>query len=203
MTMVCRGGVLLSLLVVLLTRSQVSGGQGCEWDSTSEHGLNPRSLDAGARHLAFLPNIKDAVGCQRACCEHPECQIAMIGTPADDGTPECFLVGCMSEGKNVCELQSDTQFNAYIKKANVQPEKIHISLLVEDKSNNTGNVRPSRRAYSILLHSILFYSVRLHSFYYILPYTSFYSILLYSFYSIRITQHHLVYTTLSFDNQAK
>ncbi|KAL0174120.1 hypothetical protein M9458_030088, partial [Cirrhinus mrigala] len=83
----------------------------CLWDPDTklEQGLDISSFDNGAAYLAHLPNISDAEQCQNACCEREDCQIALIGTPAD-GRPECILVSCMKDGKDVCVLTQSTQF---------------------------------------------------------------------------------------------
>ncbi|KAF4104058.1 kunitz-type protease inhibitor 2 isoform X2 [Onychostoma macrolepis] len=89
----------------------------CKWDPDSEleQGLDVSSFDNGAAYLAHLPEITDAEQCQSACCERDDCQLAVIGTPADDGSPECFLVSCMKDGKDVCVLTQSTQFKVYRK----------------------------------------------------------------------------------------
>ncbi|XP_051534832.1 kunitz-type serine protease inhibitor 6-like [Myxocyprinus asiaticus] len=94
----------------------LSALKACTWDSNTEleQGLDPRSFDDGAGYLAHLPNISDAEECQQACCDKDECQLALIGTPAD-GKPECMLVSCMKDGKDVCVLMPSTQFKVYRK----------------------------------------------------------------------------------------
>ncbi|XP_052432894.1 kunitz-type protease inhibitor 2-like isoform X1 [Carassius gibelio] len=89
----------------------------CKWDPDTEleQGLDVSSFDNGASHLAHLPEITDAERCQRACCERDDCQLAVIGTPADDGRPECILVSCIKDGKDVCVLTQSTQFKVYRK----------------------------------------------------------------------------------------
>ncbi|XP_018932824.1 kunitz-type protease inhibitor 2 isoform X2 [Cyprinus carpio] len=89
----------------------------CKWDPDTEleQGLDISSLDNGAAYLAHLPEITDAERCQSACCERDDCQLAVIGTPADDGRPECILVSCMKDGKDVCVLTQSTQFKVYRK----------------------------------------------------------------------------------------
>ncbi|XP_073674045.1 kunitz-type protease inhibitor 2 [Garra rufa] len=88
----------------------------CKWDPDTEleQGLDISSFDNGAAYLAHLPEISDAEQCQNACCEREDCQIALIGTPAD-GRPECILVSCMKDGKDVCVLTESPQFKVYRK----------------------------------------------------------------------------------------
>uniref|UniRef100_A0A8C2GKF5 Serine peptidase inhibitor, Kunitz type, 2 n=1 Tax=Cyprinus carpio TaxID=7962 RepID=A0A8C2GKF5_CYPCA len=86
----------------------------CKWDPELEQGLNISSFDNGAAYLAYLPEISDAEQCQNACCERDDCQLAVIGTPAD-GRPECRLVNCVKDGKDVCVLTQSTQFKVYRK----------------------------------------------------------------------------------------
>uniref|UniRef100_A0A673ICX2 Kunitz-type serine protease inhibitor 6-like n=1 Tax=Sinocyclocheilus rhinocerous TaxID=307959 RepID=A0A673ICX2_9TELE len=88
----------------------------CKWDPDTEleQGLDISSFDNGAAYLADLPEISDAEQCQNACCERDDCQLAVIGTPAD-GRPECRLVSCMKDGKDVCVLTQSTQFKVYRK----------------------------------------------------------------------------------------
>ncbi|XP_067307314.1 kunitz-type protease inhibitor 2 [Pseudorasbora parva] len=89
----------------------------CEWDPDTDvqQGLDLRSYDNGAAYLAHLPEISDHAQCQKACCERDDCQIAMMGTPADDGRPECRLINCFHEGKDVCVFTPSTQFKVYRK----------------------------------------------------------------------------------------
>ncbi|KAK7171702.1 hypothetical protein R3I93_004108 [Phoxinus phoxinus] len=89
----------------------------CEWDPDTdvEQGLDFSSFDNGAAYLAYLPDISDKEECQNACCEREDCQIALIGTPAD-GSPECRLVNCLKDdGEDVCVLTQSTQFKVYRK----------------------------------------------------------------------------------------
>lgn len=88
----------------------------CTWDPNTdvEQGLDIKSYDNGAAYLAYLPEISDPGECQQVCCDRDDCQIALIGTPAD-GKPECRLVSCMKDGVDVCVLTPSTQFQVYRK----------------------------------------------------------------------------------------
>lgn len=139
MKQVWSGGVLFVLLAVLVRGQLDEEKQGCAWDvdTNPDQGLDPKSLEAGARHLAHLPEISDSKGCQDACCGNRDCQLALIGTPAD-GTPECFLVSCMKDGKDVCVLQFDTQFKVYRKKTQPETTKVEVEAVVPIVVNSTG-----------------------------------------------------------------
>lgn len=91
----------------------------CKWDMKDEFGLHPQTFDDGASSV-HLPNISDSIGCQLACCRKRDCQLAMLGTPAD-GTTECFLVSCVKDGKDVCALRPNSQFKVFRKMAPAQP----------------------------------------------------------------------------------
>ncbi|XP_016308370.1 papilin-like isoform X1 [Sinocyclocheilus anshuiensis] len=111
MAQVCFTASLVGLLCCLSVLNA------CTWDPDTEleQGLDISSFDNGAAYLAHLPEITDAEQCQSACCERDDCQLAVIGTPADDGRPECILVSCMKDGKDVCVLTQSTQFKVYRK----------------------------------------------------------------------------------------
>ena len=96
--------------------------EACKWDRSGELGLDPQSLDDGASYSAHLPNISDSDGCQMACCLREDCQLAMLGTPAD-GTTECFLVNCLKDGKDVCILRPSSQFKVF-RKMQVSPAQL-------------------------------------------------------------------------------
>ncbi|XP_016144196.1 four-domain proteases inhibitor-like [Sinocyclocheilus grahami] len=108
----------------------------CKWDLDTEleQGLDISSFDNGAAYLADQPEISDAEQCQNACCERDDCQLAVIGTPAD-GRPECRLVSCMKDGKDVCVLTQSTQFKVYRKILDSADQKTQIA--AEVRSVNT------------------------------------------------------------------
>lgn len=108
----------------------------CEWDPDTdvEQGLDLSSFDNGAAYLAYLPEISDKEQCQNACCEREDCQIALIGTPAD-GRAECRLVNCLKDGKDVCVLTQSTQFKVYRKIQDQNPQNE-----ADVRSVNTGNI---------------------------------------------------------------
>ncbi len=109
MAQVCFTAAIVGLLCCLSVLNA------CKWDPDTalEQGLDASSFDNGAAYLAHLPEITDSEQCQSACCERDDCQLALIGTPADSGRPECFLVSCVKDGKDVCVLTESTQFKVY------------------------------------------------------------------------------------------
>ncbi|XP_062872879.1 kunitz-type protease inhibitor 2 isoform X2 [Trichomycterus rosablanca] len=107
--------IVLLALVCLSGLALVLGQDGCVWELKKNQGLNTKSLDAGASFSAHLPNITDPEECRQACCGRTDCQLALIGTPADDGTPECFLVNCMRDDEDVCVLEENSQYEGYRK----------------------------------------------------------------------------------------
>uniref|UniRef100_A0A4W5QPC0 Serine peptidase inhibitor, Kunitz type, 2 n=1 Tax=Hucho hucho TaxID=62062 RepID=A0A4W5QPC0_9TELE len=130
MKQVWSGGVLFVLLAVLVRGQLDEEKQGCAWDVDPDQGLDPKSLDAGARYLAHLPEMADSKGCQDVCCGYQDCQLALVGTPVH-GTSDCFLVNCMKDGKDVCLLQSDTQFTVYRKKTHPKTTKVEVDDISE------------------------------------------------------------------------
>ncbi|XP_070983215.1 kunitz-type protease inhibitor 2-like isoform X2 [Oncorhynchus clarkii lewisi] len=132
MKQVWSSGVLFALLAVLVRGQLGEEKQGCAWDvdADTDQGLDPKSLDAGASYLAHLPEISDSMGCQEACCGYQDCQLALVGASAD-GPSECFLVSCMKDGKDVCALQSDTQFKVYRKKTHPKTTIIEVDDISE------------------------------------------------------------------------
>ncbi|XP_010746297.2 kunitz-type protease inhibitor 2 isoform X1 [Larimichthys crocea] len=119
----------------------------CDWDQSTDQnqGLDPNSLVAGALHLDKNPEVSDAEGCRAACCKEPDCDLALVGLPADGG-PQCLLVKCVIQDRDVCVLQPSEQFRIYRRKVHRAGETSHIVPLmnaVEPKtetSNETSNV---------------------------------------------------------------
>lgn len=111
----------------------------CKWDPETdvEQGLNISSFNDGAAYVAYLSEVSDEEQCQKACCEFEDCQIALIGTPADDGKPECRLVNCLKDGKDVCVLTRSTQFKVYRKILDTADQETQN----EARSVNTGKIK--------------------------------------------------------------
>lgn len=136
------------LVLCVLARPGVS--QDCAWDGSTSpgQGLDPASLDAGARSLGRITEVSDPESCRAACCDEPDCDLALVGFPAD-GAPQCELLSCGSR-RDACVLQPDTQFTVYRRtgprQARQAPqedeEKPHIVPLLgswEPRSNDTNN----------------------------------------------------------------
>ena len=118
----------------------------CELDQVSDYGLNMIFLESGR---LTEKNVSDPEGCKAACCDQPDCDLALVGHPSDGG-PQCFLVDCRH--RNVCVLQENKQFSVYRKKGNGEAggeateggERVHIAPLLElkeepkdEESNNS------------------------------------------------------------------
>lgn len=140
MAQVCFTASLVGLLCCLSVLNA------CKWDPDTEleQGLDISSFDNGAAYLAHLPEITDAERCQSACCERDDCQLAVIGTPADDGRPECILVSCMKDGKDVCVLTQSTQFKVYRKILDSADQETRNAAEVRSV-NGTGNTNHRRK----------------------------------------------------------
>ncbi|KAM9468978.1 kunitz-type protease inhibitor 2 [Clarias gariepinus] len=104
--------VLVLALVCLLGTGLVQGQNGCEFTELNQ-GLSPDSL-ANQDHLV---DISDVQKCQDVCCTRDDCQLALIETPAD-GSPQCFLLNCIKDGKDVCVFEASTSSKVY-RKTNV------------------------------------------------------------------------------------
>ncbi|XP_067451749.1 kunitz-type protease inhibitor 2 [Thunnus thynnus] len=124
----------------------------CDWDQSidPDQDLDPASLAAGARNLGRIMEVSDPESCRAACCDEADCDLALLGFPAD-GAPQCALVSCGSR-RDSCVLQPSTQFKVYRKNVKPEPrqaapeddEKPHIVPLLgswEPRSNDTNNVR--------------------------------------------------------------
>ncbi|XP_040902802.1 kunitz-type protease inhibitor 2 isoform X2 [Toxotes jaculatrix] len=118
----------------------------CEWDQSidPDQGLDPASADAGALHLDALAEVSDPESCRAACCDKPDCDLALVSYPAD-GAPRCLLVSCVSRGRDVCVLQPSSQFKVYRRKVKREAsgEKPHVVPLLgswEPKTNETTNI---------------------------------------------------------------
>lgn len=141
---------LLFLVFICLFGAGLVLGQedGCVFTELNQ-GLNPESLDAGANYSAHLADISDEQECRQVCCSREDCQLALIETPADGGSPQCVLVNCMKDGKNVCVLEASDHTKAYPK---------------TDRSNSsTGKHRPNKQNMASVTHVVLFQSVVLFS----------------------------------------
>ncbi|KAM8769398.1 kunitz-type protease inhibitor 2 isoform 1-T1 [Acanthopagrus schlegelii] len=119
----------------------------CELDQVSDYGLNMIFLESGR---LTEKNVSDPEGCKAACCDQPDCDLALVGHPSDGGL-QCFLVDCRH--RNVCVLQENKQFSVYRKKGNGEAggeateggERVHIAPLLElkeePKDEESNNIR--------------------------------------------------------------
>lgn len=123
----------------------------CDWDRSVDpkQGLDQTSLAAGARRLGSIPGVSDPEVCRAMCCDEPDCDLALLGFPAD-GNPQCLLVKCQSGGRDVCVLEPSNQFqvcgrrSAARREAPEGGEKLNIVPLLnssDQKSNDTNNSR--------------------------------------------------------------
>lgn len=106
--------------------------QECHWDLSVAPG---QGLDLAAAGIKMLPLARVAnspESCKSACCDQPDCDLALVGYPAD-GEPQCMLVSCTSTGQDACVFQPSTQFTVYRRsektKAADSGEKVHIEPL--------------------------------------------------------------------------
>nr|XP_046244147.1 kunitz-type protease inhibitor 2 [Scatophagus argus] len=121
---------------------------GCDWDQSIDpnQGVDPASLDAGLLQLDGISQASDPESCRAACCSSADCDLALVGYPMD-GPPQCLLVKCWVQGRDVCVLKPSTQFKAYRKERQAQTEtreggeEHHVVPLLEQKSNETNNIR--------------------------------------------------------------
>uniref|UniRef100_A0A3Q2ZSD1 BPTI/Kunitz inhibitor domain-containing protein n=1 Tax=Kryptolebias marmoratus TaxID=37003 RepID=A0A3Q2ZSD1_KRYMA len=97
---------------------------GCDWDQTTDpnQGLDPNSLNNGARYLDQMREVSDPESCRTACCEHPDCDLVLVGFPMDGGQ-QCMLVSCGARGHDACTLQRSSQFQVFRRKAQQEAEE--------------------------------------------------------------------------------
>ncbi|KAG7225963.1 hypothetical protein INR49_018564 [Caranx melampygus] len=141
-----RSSLRLRLLALCFTMVCSGLAQECDWDLSV---APDQGLDLGAPGIKMLSLTRVAStpeSCKAACCDEPECDLALVGYPAD-GEPQCTLVSCMSSGEDACVLQPSSQFKAYRRsektKAADSGKKLHIVPLQDseeprtDESNNS------------------------------------------------------------------
>lgn len=130
--------------------------RGCEWDQSVEEnqGLDLTSEEAELTHTDLVSEANTLESCRAACCNKPDCDLALIGYPMDGG-PQCMLVRCWINGRDVCVITPSTQFKIYRKqveretrgKATDGGEKLRAVPLVgteEAKSNDSNNSKTPR-----------------------------------------------------------
>ncbi|XP_048837659.1 kunitz-type protease inhibitor 2 isoform X2 [Brienomyrus brachyistius] len=72
-------------------------------DILFNQGLDPKSFENGANFTKRLENASDGDACGKACCNSEDCHLALEGD-LQDGLVECFLVNCIKDGENKCQL---------------------------------------------------------------------------------------------------
>ncbi|XP_071352902.1 kunitz-type protease inhibitor 2 [Trachinotus anak] len=125
----------------------------CDWDQSTDpdQGLDLETVGVKVLQLDRLAEVSDPDTCRAACCHQPDCDLALVGFPADGG-PQCLLVSCESQGRDVCVLQPSSQFKVYRKKVKREArgevedggEKPRIVPLLgswEPRTNETNNIR--------------------------------------------------------------
>lgn len=120
----------------------------CDWEQSlgADQTLETASVNAGALHMDEVPEVSDPESCRAACCDKPDCDMAVVGHPAD-GPPQCLLVRCLTQSRDECVFQPRTQVDVYRKKVKAESrgeatdggEKRIVPLLgaLEPKSNKS------------------------------------------------------------------
>ncbi|XP_035477824.1 kunitz-type protease inhibitor 2 isoform X2 [Scophthalmus maximus] len=114
----------------------------CDWDTSidPDQALDP---DAGAVRLGPPEEVSDPEECQAACCVKPNCDLALVGHPAD-GAPQCQLVSCVVLGRDACVLTRSSNFKVYRRKVEASSGvRRHIVPLLEahePRSNESNNI---------------------------------------------------------------
>ncbi|XP_033969406.1 kunitz-type protease inhibitor 2 [Trematomus bernacchii] len=132
--------LLLLLLSSALLQVQL---QTCDWDPD----LNPDQQLLSGPDPARLLEVSGPRACRAACCSDPDCDLALMGLPAD-GLPQCMLVRC----RDHCVFQPSSQFKVYRKKSLSLPgtqalkpgERRRVVPLMEagePRSNETNDLR--------------------------------------------------------------
>lgn len=117
---------------------------GCDWDQSTDpnQALDPKSLEDGARHLGQMREVSDPETCRTACCENPDCDLVLVGFPADGGR-QCVLVSCGARGHDACTLQPSTQFQVFLRKelqeAGEQMKVVRLMESEETRTNEANN----------------------------------------------------------------
>nr|XP_019961120.1 PREDICTED: kunitz-type serine protease inhibitor 6-like [Paralichthys olivaceus] len=119
----------------------------CTWDSS----IDPDQVRDGDSGVV-LGEVEalDPQSCREKCCDMPDCDVAVVGYPADGG-PQCELWSCpnQEQGREVCVSRPSSQFSVFLKQvkkvsskeAMKSPEIPHIVPLLSstDPQNNQSN----------------------------------------------------------------
>ncbi|XP_076591980.1 kunitz-type protease inhibitor 2 [Chaetodon auriga] len=124
----------------------------CDWDQFpgTDQSLDTASVNPGTLHMDVIPGVSDPESCRAACCDKADCDMALLGHPAD-GPPQCLLVKCLTQNREDCVFQPRSQFEVYRKKVKTETneeakeggERRIAPLLgpLEPKTNETNNIR--------------------------------------------------------------
>ncbi|KAK5868121.1 hypothetical protein PBY51_009164 [Eleginops maclovinus] len=120
-------------ILLLLLSSALLQVRACDWDLD----LDPdQELVSGAAlQTDRMVEVSGPEACRSACCSDPDCDLALLGFPADGGL-QCMLVRC----RDKCVFQPSSQFRVYRKKGHNLPgdqapeagERRHVVPLMED-----------------------------------------------------------------------
>ncbi|XP_039986880.1 kunitz-type protease inhibitor 2 [Xiphias gladius] len=119
----------------------------CDWDQSvdPDQGLKPASLVAARHILGRTEGVSDPESCRAACCDELDCDLALVGFPADGGL-QCLLMSCPRGDPDICVLEPSSQFKVYRKKVQreARGEKPHVVPLLgswEPKTNESNSIR--------------------------------------------------------------
>ncbi|TDH15527.1 hypothetical protein EPR50_G00032310 [Perca flavescens] len=140
------------LLLCLLLATGPALARDCAWDPDvdPDQALDPVSLASGL--LQGQNNTvegSDPRLCREACCQTAGCDLALLGFPMD-GLPQCMLVQCVRQGRDMCVYRPSTQFKIYRKKVPTDAETKNqeggeelrvVPLVVLGETNQTDTIR--------------------------------------------------------------
>ncbi|XP_035011029.2 kunitz-type protease inhibitor 2 isoform X1 [Hippoglossus stenolepis] len=115
----------------------------CTWDSS----IDPDQVqDGDSGFVLGEAEALDPQRCQEKCCAESDCDVAVVGYPADGG-PQCELWSCGNQNQNqnrqVCVFRRSSQFQVFRKqgkKVDSSPEKLHILPLLSSTDPPSNHV---------------------------------------------------------------
>ncbi|CAI5692385.1 unnamed protein product [Oreochromis niloticus] len=111
--MMTGGATLIPLKLLALGLVLASGlAMDCGWEESTNPNQVPDFEAGGARLLDDVLEL-DPESCRTNCCALPDCDLAVVGFPAD-GPTHCTLVSC-GDGHDACALRPSSQFEVYRK----------------------------------------------------------------------------------------
>lgn len=109
--------VLLLLLLLDLCAAQETGEECLDKFKTGKEDFvldADESVNGGAAYLS-APSLSRTKDCVAACCKEPMCNVALMGTTAEDGLiNSCFLFNCLYRQKYVCAFVRKKGYINYI-----------------------------------------------------------------------------------------